>query len=288
MDCSSPSLAFILDFDGTITTKDTISALADFGIAFQKSKGSDLTEAWQDIVARYGEDYSRHFQSYKPIKEKRTTLVEEVAYLRSLRNVELSSFGRVSACRIFRTIGNDDWRRFGRDAVARSEVEVTDGFRDFVARIGRSGGIWGIVSVNFSREFIRGVLEASAESNMVEILANQPDEKGMLLGPKGTVLATSDAKLAAMKQLVHAWKEGSNREEPFSKVVYVGDSAADIECLTAEEVVGIVISGDGNGRLMDTLKRINIQISHISKYGEGWSSSVYWARDFKELCEALF
>ncbi|KAK2626514.1 hypothetical protein QTJ16_003689 [Diplocarpon rosae] len=288
MDRSSQSLAFIVDFDGTITTKDTISALADFGIAFQKSKGVELTEAWQDAVARYGEDYSRHIKSYKPITEERKTLVEVVAHLRSLKNIELSSFGRVGACRIFKAIGNDDWRRFGRGAVARSEVEVTDGFRGFVAQVHRSGGLLGIVSVNFSREFIRGVLEASAESNMVEILANQPDEKGTLLGPKGTVLATSDAKLAAMKQLLHAWKEGSNREEPSFKVVYVGDSAVDIECLTAKEVLGIVISADGKSGLMDTLRRININITHISKYGEGWSSSVYWARDFKELCEALF
>lgn len=288
MDTSSSRNAFILDFDGTITTKDTISTLAKFGIASQKANGYDLTAAWDEIVARYGEDYSKHITSYNPAKRERKTLAEEIAYCRSLKDVELRSFERVGKSGIFRGIADGQWENFGRDAVHGGDVKVRKGFDNFVERISTSGGLWGVVSVNFSSKFIRGVLEASAglKSAEVKILANHPNEEGTLAGPKGPVLATSDAKLASSKGLLQFWKNGSKKLGRSAKIVYVGDSGTDIECLTADGVVGIVVSEDGEGSLMEIFKRVEVDIVHVSKYEEGKSSSVYWARDFEEITKS--
>jgi len=288
---SAKTKAFILDFDGTITTKDTISTLAQFGISTCASKGENLSGAWEEIVAKYSEDFAKHIENYAPPKGKRDTLEKEILYYRSLRDVESRSFGRVSSSGLFRGIEKDEWEEFGREAVRRGEVIVRKGFKDFVKLVERSDEIWGVVSVNFSSHFIRGVLEASAGSNtsIVKVLANQPDEMGVLKGPeieKGEVksaIATSDSKLFSMKHLFRSWKLGHEKE--LSKVVYFGDSGTDIECLTEDGVIGIVISEDEKSSLMETLNRVGVHVCHISEYQEG-EESVYWARNFFEVVDS--
>jgi 2-hydroxy-3-keto-5-methylthiopentenyl-1-phosphate phosphatase len=288
-----PPKAFVLDFDGTITTKDTISNLANFGIKVQRERGNDLTPAWDEILRRYGEDFSKHTETYRPLKENRTSLEEEIEYYRSLKDAEIKSFARVSTSAIFKDIETEQWHAFGSHALANGEVMIRSGFKDFIDRIGESRATWGVVSVNFSVEFIRGILAATIGplSADVEILANQADEEGILKGPqiKGrksheSVMATSDAKLAAMKDLIEFW--GSSGNVISGGVVYIGDSGTDVECLTMPGVTGIVISEDGSSSLIETLHRIGIQPAHIKDYAEEEKRSMYWAREFGDLLDS--
>ncbi|PVH88257.1 hypothetical protein DL98DRAFT_508970 [Cadophora sp. DSE1049] len=284
MDTASSPTAFILDFDGTITQKDTISTIANFAIACQKARGRDFADPWKELSDTYIEDYSRFLHGYKPAEQDRKTLAEEVTYYRNLKSLELASFTRVSKSGIFKDISDTQWRKGGRDAIQKGDVNVRKGFEDFVKRVGNSRAIWGVVSVNFSSQFIRGVLEASlgAGAEDVEVLANHPNEDGILLGlNSGPVMATSDAKLAAMNELLQKWRSGFKTS--FSKVVYIGDSGTDIECLTAKGVVGIAMSTDRKSTLMDTLKRLGSELVHVGSQQEGKRSSAYWARDFEEV-----
>ena len=122
---------------------------------------------------------------------------------------------------------------------------------------------------------------------MVEVLANQANENGILLGPEtgegDSVMATSDAKLASMKSLLESWS--SEPGEEFSKVIYIGDSCTDIECLTEEGTTGIVMAEDRNSSLVETLNRVGVEVKHIDAYRDGQESTVYWARDFREIME---
>lgn len=284
MDTESSRIAFILDFDGTITQKDTISTIANFAIAFQKATGKDFADLWKELSDTYIEEYSRFSRGHKPAEQDRKTLAEEVSYYRNLKSIELASFARVSKSGIFKEISDAQWRKGGRDAFQKGDVNVRKGFEDFVKQVGDSKAIWGVVSVNFSSQFIRGVLEAclGAGAEEVEVLANHPDKDGILLGPNsGPVMATSDAKMVAMNELLQKWRSGSKTS--FSKVVYIGDSGTDIECLTAEGVKGIVMSTDRESTLIDTLKRLGADLVHIGSLQEGMRSSVCWARDFEEV-----
>ncbi|KAG4439525.1 hypothetical protein IFR05_005010 [Cadophora sp. M221] len=286
MDTSSPPIAFILDFDGTITQEDTISTIAHFGITCQKARGKDLENDWYLLSDTYVESFSRSFHGYKPAEADRKTLSEEITYQRALKNLELWSFNHVGQSGIFKEIEDDQWREFAKDSLAKGDVKVRKRFGDFVKQVNEAKATWGVVSVNFSGQFIRGVLAASAGAGAaeveVEVLANHPNEEGTLLGPNGgPVMATSDAKLAAMKDLLQKWR--SDSKTGFSKVVYIGDSGTDIECLTAEGVTGIAMSNDGKGRLMDTLNRIGHSPVHVSSQQEGKSPSLYWARNFEEI-----
>lgn len=284
----STRTAFILDFDGTITTKDTISTLFKFALSTQQSKGQDLSPAYEDILAKYGKDFAKHVEEYCPPKELRKSLSQEIDYCRSLKSVETRSFQRVSRSGLFKGISPLQWKEFGAHAVMNGEVVVRKGFSDFMMDIDSSGGIWAVVSVNFSRVFIRGVLEsAGVDIAKVEILANGTDESGLLTGPIsgtggcGPVMSTSDAKLAAMKDLLVSWREAEGTF--LSKVIYIGDSGTDIECLTKEGTTGIVMAEGGNSSLMDTMSRVGFTVKHIDSYEIGKQSTICWAQDFREI-----
>jgi 2-hydroxy-3-keto-5-methylthiopentenyl-1-phosphate phosphatase len=283
---SSKRRAFILDFDGTITTEDTISTILEFAVSVQASKGEPAAAIRDRILSEYNEDYSKHVNNYSPTKDKRNTLAEEIDYYRSLHGVENRSFERVSKSKLFWGISNNEWQEFGRDAVKDGKVVIREGFGNFVKEVETSGGIWGVVSVNFSSQFIRGVLaSAGVDTSMVGILANHPDENGILFGPETgkcwSVMATSDAKLASMKDMVNSWtrKQGTH----FSQIVYIGDSGTDIECLTEERTNGIVMAENYNSSLMQTLTRVGVEVKHIDSYQDGQEAKVHWARDFQEI-----
>jgi 2-hydroxy-3-keto-5-methylthiopentenyl-1-phosphate phosphatase len=283
---------FILDFDGTITTKDTIDVVMNIGITHQKANGQDYTTTVDEIVEKYTKDYSSHIERYQPRKEERKTLEQEVAYQRNLKDVEHRSFSRVSISGIFRGISEVEWEEAGRNAVRAGNVSIRNGFRTFVELIEASKCKWAVLSVNFSRSFIMGVLQEALERESLDvpILANSPDINGILKGPsfvdvdstsERAVMATSDEKLNALKYLLNNWKILSSQT-----VFYFGDSGTDIECLNHNDTTGVVLSEDGESSLMRTLSKIERRPESINKMDAKESDereATYWTRDFEEF-----
>ncbi|KAH8815246.1 hypothetical protein F5884DRAFT_665032 [Xylogone sp. PMI_703] len=315
--CKQPNpLSIVLDFDGTITTKDTITTLFTFALSRQKSKSkTDYTSVYNnDILAKYAQDYTSHIRTYTTPAPSRRTLEQEIAFQRSLGDVEVRSFARVSQSGIFRGIAPGEWEEAGREAVraGRSRdhgedvVVIRPGFGDLVRKVEEDGGDgarWGIVSVNFSEEFVRGVVSAAlgdgeengSSSREVDILANCAEEDGCIRGPgisdspdgRGSVVTTSGDKLAVMRKLLDKWEAQSGVSRDRMTVVYFGDSGTDIECLTENGVAGVVIS-DGESKLLETMERIGIQVDHVKTYSskDDAKERVYWARDFTEFIES--
>ncbi|KAH8602733.1 HAD-like domain-containing protein [Bisporella sp. PMI_857] len=271
----TPSKFFILDFDGTVTTQDTIAIIASSAISYQSSQntGTNFTQKWDDIVAAYTADYDAYVKASKS-KEERTTLEDEVSWLRGLIDVEVASFDRVSGSGLFKGINQWTWEDFGGNAVEKGDTMIRTGFEKFLEKVERR---WGIVSVNFSRDFIRGVLRGCKEGEG-GIVANYADEEGLLRGPgQGEVLATSDGKLAALKKM--------RDEFGVKEIVYLGDSGTDLECLVAEGIVGVVVSTDKESSLLKTLRRAGVDVRAVEEYEDGWMG-VYWAKDFEEIVES--
>lgn len=275
------SKTFILDFDGTITKKDTINAIFKSVLEFQNSRGKDRTEAWKDIVAKYLKDYEAHIQAYNPTEGERSTPAEEIQFYRSLREVEVKSFDRVSESGIFSGISEEEFKDLGRQAVQDGNVVIRDGFEQFLLHINESKAEWAIVSVNFSSAFIRGVLSYVKRDADILIISNQPDAQGVLKGHRGKVMATSDAKLEAARDLIKPMGGASG-----SRAVYIGDSGTDIECLLADGVIGLVISEDRQSTLLKTMRRIKMNVVHVAEYDENAVRTVYWARDYLEILQS--
>jgi len=136
---------------------------------------------------------------------------------------------------------------------------------------------WGVLSVNFSSEWIRGIAGVGEE---VQVIANSVDEEGIIRGPnviQEEVMATCDGKLKGLRELVKSL--GGNGME---KVIYVGDSGTDLECLVEDGIVGVVMSTDGESSLMKTLARIGVDVRYVKDYDIGFAG-LYWVRDFVEL-----
>jgi thiamine phosphate phosphatase / amino-HMP aminohydrolase len=208
-------LHIVLDFDGTITTKDTIEPLVQSAIAlrypcipsFQLSQTS-VAEAWNDCKSRYLVDLSAYYEKDDYLLGGDAAVMgpdrlERVQRsLEALWDVEWASVRRVGESGIFRGISEESLREKGSAAMvddARDgmdgEVVVRKGFREFVRWIEqREATEWGVVSVNWSHTWVRGVLDAAlggdreehgAGVDAVRIMANEIDSStGMIEGCK--------------------------------------------------------------------------------------------------------
>lgn len=150
----------ILDFDGTITESDTLASLARAAISHPSHQPNTVTESdWDNIVDAYVQDHKRHLVAYTPSAKDRTDVTSELEFLESLREVERVSLGRVEECGLFAGVGEERLRSEGRRAVDKGVVRLRMGWERFVKEVMKKEE-WevGVVSVNWSREWVKGVM----------------------------------------------------------------------------------------------------------------------------------
>jgi phosphoserine phosphatase len=163
------------------------------------------------------------------------------------------------------------------------DVKLRKGFGEFLEVQGDKGWDLAVVSVNWSGEFIKGVVEGGCElgqgSRVRKVVANGigfPD--GRVEGPVelgGEALVTAGDKLRAMKSLLEGMEE--------ERVVYFGDSTTDLACLV-EADLGVVMADDAGSKLLKTLERINFRVPHVGEAGA--ENKLVWARDFEEVLQS--
>jgi hypothetical protein len=302
----------ILDWDGTITVKDTMFAygkIADTRDArlHRELKGSKLFggfgRAWMD-------DYASHEEAYIPRSHERKQVAQESAWLKSLSVVETLSAQRVENTEFFTGVTHNDISVAAQDLLDSGDVSLRTGWDEVFWRA--QGGApnslqpttisnVSILSVNWSEAFIRASLKAAAHSvprsnrlnecfDHLEIAANeirgifQPGgSPGQLTDPDHAVIRTSFDKLQNFKA-----------QRGFYNV-YVGDSATDFDSLLAADL-GICIRDDPTGSsartLAETLSRVGYSVRHVDDV-DHWQelntsrSNVLWARDFNEILGLL-
>lgn len=173
----------VLDWDGTLTRKDTLSIVGQIGYWHHrrdlegKSLGSSGLEApslkpWNYFVKAYGEDYIAHQAEYRPKAEERRTVREERTWLASLAPIENRSVRRVEDSGLFHGVTTEDVDKVARKALAESQLELRKGWYELFGKLSqdrnsdaaRSGNIISILSVNWSERFIRRAMLAAADS----------------------------------------------------------------------------------------------------------------------------
>ncbi|KAG6031769.1 hypothetical protein E4U41_007445, partial [Claviceps citrina] len=192
----------------------------------------------------------------------RRTPPDEEAFLAGLQPVEDASLERVSRTGLFRGLGAGSLFRMGVEAASSGRVLVREGYHEILLA-GRASAVT-ILSVNWSRSFIRGVLHgrrAAAAAAPVTIIANEVAEDGRIVGPAldargGRAMATAADKWNALRDIVAAGDE---------TVVYCGDSVTDLACLLRSGR-GIALAGEAGGEsaLLGTLARIGIELVHVA------------------------
>ncbi|KAL7932631.1 HAD-like domain-containing protein [Trichoderma chlorosporum] len=267
----------IFDFDGTITVKDTIFQLAQSAITFQSQRNDKhLQETWDRIVQAYGDDHKVFANDFTPPSQERRSPDQELAYLSSLKDTENASLDRVDSSGLFKGLTSQDLFQMGRDQVSSGAVVVREGFLEMLEMARENGWHVAVISVNWSRAFIEGVLHPHG----VPIITNNISADGTIQGPDefndGVRLTTSRDKANSLNQLI-------SRQEHYSHpTVYFGDSTTDMECLLAHH--GIVISADAKSSLMQTLERVGIRVPHVGSPDDG--ANIFWARDFREILDS--
>jgi thiamine phosphate phosphatase / amino-HMP aminohydrolase len=265
----------ILDFDGTVTVDDTIHTLAEYAIRFQKQRGHDYTNAWDTIVKAYAADHARYKESYQPCEGDRTTLSQELDFLRGIRDIDIKSIRRVVESGLFAGIGRNAFQAEGIKALEDGRVKLREGLREFMAEAVEMGWRIRVVSVNWSKSFIEGVLSTYPTT----VIANEVEDDGNIMGPdilsqdplKPAISCCSD-KLHALQAIT------KDHEETTGKVMYIGDTTTDIECILAGH--GVAISGAGDSSLLRTLRRVSYSVPHIQ---DDAACTLFWARDFAEI-----
>lgn len=263
----------IFDFDGTITQKDTISEVARSAIAFQKSKyGKDLQETWDRVVKAYVDDCKSMEDGYPESEEERKTVEEELKFLSRSKSLEEESLGRVYEAGIFQGLDETTLVDAGAEAVRSGKVKLRDGFGELMDLAESKGWSAGVISVNWSRSFIQGALQP----RKLNIISNQTSASGDIHGPEflGRRMTNSCEKIKAHEHLV-----GNGEERDRS--LYFGDSTTDMECILEG---GVVIADDEESALLKTLRRVGLEVPHVSEGKTG--EKVCWAKDFREVLDS--
>lgn len=270
---------YIIDFDGTITQFDTSGLLFRSVLELQEKRGNDYSRQWQENMLFHNQDLENHIHDYRPTEFNRRTVKEEIEFQRSLQVVQEMAFNRLSVSRIFSDINERKWIELGKRTLDAETVLVREGFVELIKHLRNAKAQWAVLSEGFSSAFIKGWMGSWVGN--YSIIANQPNYNGVLRGPRGPILASSDAKLTAAMGIM-----GPYDGRPLGKTVYIGDSGIDIECLLADNIIGIVIAIDGKSDLLRTLRRIGVKTDNIENYDEMTVGTIYWAHDFLDIVKS--
>lgn len=308
------ALELIFDFDGTITTEDTIASLVEAAMVFHVDRGSatssGMTSAWKRIEQSYAQDLINHQKTYVapdgtppetpagiamarlwPIKrlESPTHIMVDRFSGRQRRHVELASLARVKDEGLFRGVWPEYLLSAGLLDRLHSRVRIREGFESFFTQASQQDHNMHVLSINWSADYIKGVLD---NCDMTSIIANKTNPEDGSISATGAfeecvkrglwpeVLTVANDKLMALRSLY--WRRKLLMPDKDLQFVYFGDSTTDVECFA--EVGGVVISNDEGSSLLSVLRQdLNYHVPHVSMWEEG--GFVCWARNFSELLQ---
>lgn len=293
-------ILLLLDFDGTLSHRDTMHLVAEVGYSHQQAEQRvPQPRPWTEIVDAYLADFRAHSTAYQPVTSQRTSLDQEAAWLNSLRPVEEASFQRAVNAGVFDNVTRSEMEEGGRQALRTGQVELRNGFDQLLANVQRHNSRFPhrqlpfrVLSVNWSAAFITGVLHQASEQQSAAgqitlddhtVYANEipsiNDEAPLLsksshAPPTGrTPIRTSGDKLAVLQTLRQSARSSSNDDDDDITLVYVGDSSTDLECLLAADVGICIRDGTGAGSsssqkdFADLCQRIGIDVFPLTVAG---------------------
>ena len=282
---------WFLDWDGTVTTTDTLSIVASIG--YRKNRNENLLP-WSHFSEAYRSDYESHAARHKPNENSGISFEQFFAWQESLVEVERASLERVERSGMFANLREREVDEAARRAVASQTVVFRPGLGTLLDIIRTRDGRITIVSVNWSRRFIYSCLQSTTELQHHRKLENITIRANEIeFGSSGRLsrafekedrgIWTAGDKARVMGEEVKAGPE----QRPS---IYVGDSSSDLQCLLLADL-GICVRDDKPGSEQQSLQEIlawlDIPCHWIGDYhtvkNDGVGRHLWWARDFQEI-----
>ena len=284
---------WFLDWDGTVTTRDTLSVLASIG--YSKNRNENLPP-WSHFLEAYESDHAAHRAKHKAEGQVTTSLRDILAWQESLVDVERASVERVERSGIFANVTTADIDNAAKDAMQSRGVILRPGLDALVKAIHERDECITIVSLNWSARFIQSCLANALELQTgnkpftFKVLANNIE-----LGSGGRlsrVFEDEDRGIWIAQDKERVMRLEIQTERQWRDPIYVGDSPSDLLCLLLANV-GICIrdeelSGE-QGNLQQILQSLGVSCHWIGEYPLKDSTAdraveqLWWAKDFHEI-----
>jgi 2-hydroxy-3-keto-5-methylthiopentenyl-1-phosphate phosphatase len=314
---SRRAVDLILDFDGTLTTSDTTTALA---LITEQSRS-----CWQHVLDGWLDDSKRFKKT--PYEWSDYGHDDYSKWLDSHRSLEMSSVSRAQNCNMFKGVTIQDMRSAVDAALQSGEIRMRDGWHELIRMVkDTQGSRVRILSANWSETFVRTVLCAAVKQdaaigdtasslfdffNDFEIFANEIHGLGSPCGSSGRLIRPFEAGIRTsgdkVKYFQHMTRRpdgpptgGHGHDAPLT--VYIGDSATDYGALCQAEL-GIWLCDIPREDLISRFNKVfgplkailpvpltELEVNgHVSlKRTEGASTpSFYWSRDLHTIVECL-
>jgi 2-hydroxy-3-keto-5-methylthiopentenyl-1-phosphate phosphatase len=308
----------VLDFDGTLTTSDTTTALA---LITEQSRS-----CWQHVLDGWLDDSKRFKET--PYQWVNHGHDEYSKWLDSHRSLEMSSVSRAQNCKMFKGVTVQDMRVAVDAALQNGEVCMRDGWHELIRLVkdNTHGSDVRILSANWSETFVRTILCAAAKRdaatgdpqpslfeyfNDFEIFANEIHGLGSPCGSSGRLIRPFEAGIRTSGDKVKYFQHMTRRPDAVDMrrngsyaplTVYIGDSATDYGALCQADL-GIwlcdiphkdlgtrfnKIFGPLKAALPASLKTLEIAELVRAKQAEaGLHPRFYWSRDLHTVTEFL-
>jgi HAD superfamily phosphoserine phosphatase-like hydrolase len=253
--------AAIMDWDDTITDKDTIQLVAEAAYITKP----DFHKPWDYYSGVY---YSKYKQFIEDFGEKQS-IEDEVRYQAAVKSVEMSSVNEYVSHELFKGVKLDTLKQ------QALKVEIKHGFFEVFQQLYERGIPVFILSCNWTSLIMKKMFEDEGfvANDRFKFITNEfKHTDGELTGTVDDIrcIRTGTDKLKQLKLIYEELKEFGIEDS----VYYFGDSCTDI--LPMLEVdYGMVLD---NGSALKTLSKLGIayddglrgdaKIKHIKKWSE--------------------
>ncbi|KXS94479.1 hypothetical protein AC578_1711 [Pseudocercospora eumusae] len=294
----------ILDYDGTLTVKDTMAVLG--------SLPKHTKISWQYIVDAYMKDHATYMDT--PYPWKNYDRQEYSGWLAARKWVEQNSAQRVQAAAFFRGVTTEDVEQAVAKCLDNGELQLRREWKElfelFLPSYDAGDGTFldssvEILSVNWSETAIRQALFQSAQGsggdhnqqlchyiNDINIFANEIEGLASPYGSSGRVVKPLDADIRTSGDKLRYLDVPAPSAAGEHFTVYVGDSSTDFDALCAADL-GIwlcdVAEADYEKASMKTFKPLKFipPPLHSVSATEGFPALFYWAPDLRSVIDTL-
>ncbi|SGZ51466.1 CIC11C00000000784 [Sungouiella intermedia] len=222
---SRRSKVLVVDWDETITVKDTTLMVAD--VAYSRNRNlphfSTYSKIYMNALAAYNMRCNADHDANRPLQQ-------EIDYQKGLKDVELSSISALVQDGFFRNLTPADFSE------RASKVDLKPGFVEFAKRISQSKTPIYILSINWCKTMIEATLRLHGLQGCV-VLANdfEVDEFGLTTGRfTKPEIRTGYDKMMELNRI--------RQMHPDTNIVYIGDSRGDILPMRVADT-GVIIAG---------------------------------------------